>query len=84
MKTLRDLKVLSLEQAMVVPYLTYRLAMDGMQIIRLENPAQGDPNRMVGDNVLNEAGMNAYFLCINAGKRLSHSTSPSPPGGNYC
>ena len=51
MKTLYDLKVLSLEQAMVVPYLTYRLAMDGMQVIRLENPAQGDPNRMVGDNV---------------------------------
>jgi len=80
MKTLRDLKVLSLEQAMVVPYLTYRLAMDGMQIIRLENPAQGDPNRMVGDNVLNEAGMNAYFLCINAGKKAITLNLSQPTG----
>ncbi|NIR12751.1 MAG: CoA transferase, partial [Desulfobacterales bacterium] len=29
----------------------------------------GDPNRMVGENVLGEERMNAYFLCINAGKK---------------
>ncbi|MFA6221088.1 MAG: CoA transferase [Desulfomonilaceae bacterium] len=80
MKTLYDLKVLSLEQAMVVPYLTYRLAMDGMQVIRLENPAQGDPNRMVGDNVLNEERMNSYFLCINAGKKAITLNLAQPAG----
>ena len=80
MKTLYDLKVLSLEQAMVVPYLTYRLAMDGMQVIRLENPAQGDPNRMVGDNVLNEERMNSYFLCINAGKKAITLNLAKPAG----
>ncbi len=80
MKTLYDLKVLSLEQAMVVPYLTYRLAMDGMQVIRLENPAQGDPNRMVGDNVLNEERMNSYFLCINAGKKAVTLNLAKPEG----
>ncbi len=80
MKTLRDLKVLSLEQAMVVPYLTYRLAMDGMQVIRLENPSQGDPNRMVGDNVLNEDRMNSYFLCINAGKKAITLNLANPAG----
>ncbi len=79
MESPRDLKVLSLEQATVVPYLSYRLAMDGMEVIRLEHPVYGDPNRMIGDNVLNEERMNAYFLCINAGKKsltlnLAHPT----------
>ena len=61
--------VLSLEQATVVPYLTYRLAQDGMTVIRLEHPVYGDPNRMIGENILHEERMNAYFLCINAGKK---------------
>jgi crotonobetainyl-CoA:carnitine CoA-transferase CaiB-like acyl-CoA transferase len=65
----KDLTVLSLEQATVLPYLTYRLVQDGIQIIRMEHPVYGDPNRMVGENVLGEERMNAYFLCINAGKK---------------
>ncbi|MFH0822068.1 MAG: CaiB/BaiF CoA-transferase family protein [Pseudomonadota bacterium] len=69
MESLKNIKVLSLEQATVVPYLTYRLAMDGVEVIRLEHPVYGDPNRMIGDNVLGEDRMNAYFLCINAGKK---------------
>jgi len=64
-----DLTVVSLEQATVLPYLTYRLAQDGMNIIRLEHPVYGDPNRFIGDNVLDEERMNSYFLCINAGKK---------------
>jgi formyl-CoA transferase len=64
-----SLTVLSLEQATVLPYLTYRLAQDGMQVIRMEHPVYGDPNRMVGENVLGEERMNAYFLCINGGKK---------------
>ena len=69
MEHFRDIKVLSLEQATVLPYLTYRLAQDGMEVIRLEHPVYGDPNRLIGDNVLGEERMNAYFLCINAGKK---------------
>jgi crotonobetainyl-CoA:carnitine CoA-transferase CaiB-like acyl-CoA transferase len=69
MNLFKVLNVLSLEQATVLPYLTYRLAHDGMNVIRLEHPAHGDPNRMIGDNVLGEERMNAYFLCINAGKK---------------
>ncbi len=69
MDFLKNITVLSLEQATVVPYLTYRLAQDGMDIIRLEHPVYGDPNRMIGENVLGEKRMNAYYLCINAGKR---------------
>ncbi len=69
MELLRNIKVLSLEQATVLPYLTYRLAMDGVQVIRLEHPKFGDPNRFIGENVLGQERMNAYFLNINAGKK---------------
>jgi crotonobetainyl-CoA:carnitine CoA-transferase CaiB-like acyl-CoA transferase len=69
MDLFKDLTVLSLEQATVLPYLTYRLAQDGMTVIRLEHPVYGDPNRLVGENVLSEERMNAYYLCINAGKK---------------
>jgi crotonobetainyl-CoA:carnitine CoA-transferase CaiB-like acyl-CoA transferase len=69
MDLLNDLTVVSLEQATVLPYLTYRLAQDGMNVIRLEHPVYGDPNRFIGENVLNEERMNSYYLCINAGKK---------------
>ena len=69
MDMFKKLIVLSLEQATVLPYLTYRLAHDGINVIRLEHPVYGDPNRMIGDNVLSEERMNAYYLCINAGKQ---------------
>ena len=69
MELFKKLTVLSLEQATVLPYLTYRLAQDGMTVIRLEHPVYGDPNRLVGENVLSEERMNAYYLCINAGKK---------------
>ena len=69
MDLFRDLTILSLEQATVLPYLTYRLAHDGMNVIRLEHPVYGDPNRLIGQNVLNEERMNSYYLCINAGKK---------------
>lgn len=68
MDLFKNLTVLSLEQATVLPYLTFRLAQDGMKIIRLEHPVYGDPNRLIGENALREERMNAYFLCINAGK----------------
>ena len=69
MNLFKDLTVLSLEQATVLPYLTYRLAHDGMNVIRLEHPVYGDPNRFIGNNVLGEERMNTYYLCINAGKK---------------
>jgi crotonobetainyl-CoA:carnitine CoA-transferase CaiB-like acyl-CoA transferase len=80
MRLFRDLTILSLEQATVLPYLTYRLAQDGMRVIRLEHPVYGDPNRMVGDNVLGEDRMNAYFLCINAGKKALTLNLADPEG----
>ncbi|MCK5163260.1 MAG: CoA transferase, partial [Desulfobacula sp.] len=74
------LTVLSLEQATVAPYLTYRLAQDGMNIVRLEHPIYGDPNRFIGGNVLDEKRMNSYFLCINSGKKALSLNMADPQG----
>jgi crotonobetainyl-CoA:carnitine CoA-transferase CaiB-like acyl-CoA transferase len=68
-KLFQDMTILSLEQATTLPYLTYRLAQDGMNVIRVEHPVYGDPNRMIGDNYLKEERMYSYYLCINAGKK---------------
>jgi len=80
MEEFKDITVLSLEQAMVVPYLTYRLAHDGMEVIRLEHPVYGDPNRLIGENILDEERMNAYFLPVNAGKKALTLNLADPEG----
>ena len=80
MDNFKNLTVLSLEQATVAPYLTYRLAQDGMNIVRLEHPVYGDPNRFIGENVLDEERMNSYFLCINAGKKALSLNLAAPEG----
>jgi len=80
MELFKNLTVLSLEQATVAPYLTYRLAQDGMRVIRLEHPVFGDPNRFIGDNVLDEKRMNSYFLCINSGKEALSLNMADPEG----
>ena len=80
MNLFKNLTVLSLEQATVLPYLTYRLAHDGMQVIRLEHPVYGDPNRLIGENVLGEERMNAYYLCINSGKKALTLNLGDPEG----
>jgi len=69
MEIFKDMTILSLEQATTLPYLTYRLAQDGMNVIRVEHPVYGDPNRMIGENYLKEERMYSYYLCINAGKK---------------
>jgi len=80
MDLFKKLTVLSLEQATVLPYLTFRLAQDGMRVIRLEHPVYGDPNRWVGENVLGEERMNTYYLCINAGKESLTLNLADPEG----
>ncbi|MGB9846423.1 MAG: CoA transferase, partial [Desulfotomaculales bacterium] len=74
------LTVLSLEQATVLPYLTYRLALDGARVIRIEDPVRGDPNRYVGENRLGDERMRTYFLPINAGKRAVTLNLAHPRG----
>lgn len=65
---LKELSVVSLEQALSMPYCTYRLALKGASVTRLE-ALQGDPNRYVGFPLGDEQAMNSQFLCVNAGKQ---------------
>jgi formyl-CoA transferase len=81
MNLFKKITVLALEQATVLPYLTYRLAMDGCRVIRLEHPVYGDPNRLVGDPFLpGEERMNSYFMAINSGKQALTLNLGTPEG----
>jgi len=81
MDLFRNIKILSLEQATVLPYLTYRLVMDGCRVIRVEHPVYGDPNRLVGEPFLDsEERMNSYFMAINAGKEAITLNLAEPKG----
>jgi formyl-CoA transferase len=77
---LKNITVLSLEQATVLPYLTLRLAEDGANVIRMEHPIYGDPNRRIGDDVLKEDRMFSYYLSINAGKKALTLDLATPEG----
>ncbi len=68
-KIFKNITILSLEQAIVVPFFTYKMVLEGANVIRIEHPIRHDPNRLVGENVINEYGMNTYFLTINSGKK---------------
>ena len=76
----KKITILSLEQATVLPYLTLRLAEDGANVIRLEHPVYGDPNRRIGDDVLKEDRMFSYYLSINAGKKALTLDIGTPEG----
>lgn len=76
----KNITILSLEQATVLPYLTLRLAEDGANVIRTEHPIYGDPNRRIGDDVLKEDRMFSYYLSINAGKKALTLDLATPEG----
>jgi crotonobetainyl-CoA:carnitine CoA-transferase CaiB-like acyl-CoA transferase len=80
MEWFKNIKILALEQATVVPYLTYRLAQDGFEVIRMEHPVYGDPNRLIGERVIDEDRMNSYYLCINSGKKAITLNLATPEG----
>lgn len=80
MSLLSNLTVLSLEQATALPFLTQRLAREGMRVIRIEPLGRGDPNRYVGRNVLGEDGMASYFLPNNCGKQAITLNLADPEG----
>jgi crotonobetainyl-CoA:carnitine CoA-transferase CaiB-like acyl-CoA transferase len=80
MEFFKNITVLSLEQATVLPYMTYRLAQDGVKVIRLEHPVYGDPNRLVGHDVVGDERMRAYYLCINSGKKAVTLNLAAPEG----
>lgn len=65
--------ILSLEQALTLPYATQRFAQLGWRVIRVESPKDkmtgrgGDPNRYIGEDT-GADDLRAYFLAPNIGK----------------
>ena len=59
--------ILSLEQALTLPYATQRFAHLGWRVIRIESPGRGDPNRYIGEDT-GVDDLHAYFIAPNIGK----------------
>ncbi len=64
--------ILSLEQALALPYATQRFVQLGWRVIRIETPAEenenaGDPNRYIGAN-LGYHDLHSYYIAPNIGK----------------
>ncbi|MBI2969085.1 MAG: CoA transferase [Bacteroidetes bacterium] len=65
--------VLSLEQALALPYATQRFVQLGWRVIRIESPAEdgggnpGDPNRYIGVD-LGFPDLHSYYIAPNVGK----------------
>jgi itaconate CoA-transferase len=62
----RDLRVVTLEQAVAGPFCSRQLADMGADVIKVERPDGGDFARAY-DGALN--GLSAYFAWLNRGKR---------------
>lgn len=76
--------VLSLEQALSLPYATLRFAQLGWRVIRIEaTPAgdglPGDPNRYIGGQVA-DADRRSYFIAPNVGKEAIALDLKRPAG----
>ncbi len=64
--------ILSLEQALTLPYATQRFAQLGWRVIRIESPPvegrhSGDPNRYIGEDT-GVDDLHAYYIAPNIGK----------------
>ncbi|NMG27763.1 CaiB/BaiF CoA transferase family protein [Aromatoleum evansii] len=76
--------VLSMEQALSMPYATLRFAQLGWRVIRLEStPAcdglPGDPNRYIGGKVADD-DRRTYFIAPNVGKEAIALNLKEPDG----
>ena len=76
--------VLSLEQALSMPYATLRFAQLGWRVIRIEatpfgERLPGDPNRYIGTEVVDD-DRNSYFIAPNVGKETIALDLKDPRG----
>ena len=81
---MRRRTVLSLEQALSLPYATLRFAQLGWRVIRIEayTPGEalpGDPNRYIGSRVADD-DRRSYFVAPNVGKEAI-ALNLREPGG---
>lgn len=75
--------VLSLEQALSLPYATLRFAQLGWRVIRIEavggEGLRGDPNRYIGTRVADD-DRRSYFIAPNVGKEAIAINLKDPRG----
>ena len=73
MHSKKNITVLSLEQALALPFSTQRMVQQGWRVIRIESPAgegggnAGDPNRYIGAD-LGFHDLHSYYIAPNIGK----------------
>ena len=73
LKSKKNITVLSLEQALALPFATERMVHLGWRVIRIEAPAEegggnaGDPNRYIGAD-LGYHDLHSYYIAPNIGK----------------
>ncbi|MCX7149023.1 MAG: CoA transferase [Rhodocyclales bacterium] len=81
---MRRRTVLSMEQALSLPYATLRFAQLGWRVIRIESPPSGeglpgDPNRYIGGKVVDD-DRRTYFIAPNVGKEAIAINLKDPQG----
>lgn len=81
-KVFEGVRVVDFTQVIAGPYASYQLALQGADVIKLENPKGGDQGRvmMAGGPDYLEAGQSSLFMAFNSNKRslgldLKHSRS---------
>lgn len=81
---MKQLTVLSMEQALSLPYATLRFVQLGWRVIRLEatpggSASPGDPNRYIGEIVVDD-DRRSYFIAPNVGKESIALNLKEPEG----
>ncbi|MBT3663821.1 MAG: CoA transferase, partial [Candidatus Marinimicrobia bacterium] len=77
--------IISLEQALTLPYATQRFVQLGWRVIRIESPGKpgqnnpGDPNRYIGEDT-GESDLHAYYIAPNIGKEAITLNLQQPEG----
>ena len=78
---LEGVRVLDLTNVLSGPYATYQMAMLGAEVIKVENPREGDLARKLGAaSALNERMLGTSFLAQNAGKKSVSIDLKHPEG----
>lgn len=78
---LAGLRVLDLSRVLAGPWATQMLGDLGAEILKIEQPGQGDDTRGWGPAVLGDgSGDSAYFLCANRNKRSLAIDLAQPAG----
>ncbi len=80
---LSGIKVLDLSRVLAGPWATQMLGDLGAEVLKIEQPGQGDDTRRWGAPVLaDDSGDSAYFLCANRNKRSLAIDLAQPAGAD--